>query len=136
MNPPARVFIIDSDRLSMVTLSLWLDQVQDLEIVGCALQNGNLERRIIDSQPDLVILNTAACGLTAVSTLRRLKATRVDLPVVILHDSDELEGPLVSESEIQLNSTVSLKELVGALKKLGLRSKVVASNPLLSIKAG
>lgn len=136
MNPPTRVFIIDSDRLSMVTLSLWLDQVQDFEIVGCALQNGNLERRLIDCQPDLVILNIASCGLSGVSTLRRLKATRSDLPVVILHDSDELEGPLTTESEVQLSSTVSLKELVDALKKLGLRSKVVSTNAVLMTKAG
>lgn len=120
----------------MVTLSLWLDQVQDFEIVGCALQNGNLERRLIDCQPDLVILNIASCGLSGVSTLRRLKATRSDLPVVILHDSDELEGPLTTESEVQLSSTVSLKELVDALKKLGLRSKVVSTNAVLMTKAG
>lgn len=138
MNPPTKIFIIDSDRLSLVTLSLWLDQVRDFEIVGTSLPSGNLERRIGVAEPDLVILNISTPSIDAVSVLRRLKQSRQDLPVILLYDGamKDLEGPLATESEAQLSPEVSLKELVDVIKKFGLKQKVVTGAPLYMVKAG
>ena len=138
MNPPTKIFIIDSDRLSLVTLSLWLDQVKDFEIVGTSLVTANLERRIIDGQPDLVFFNIATAGLESLATLRRLKQVRQDLPVILLYEGDksDLDGHLTLESEAQLSPEVSLKEMVDVMKKLGYKQKVVSGSHLYMVKAG
>lgn len=142
MNPPTKIFIIDSDRLSLVTLSLWLDQVKDFEIVGTSLATGNLERRIIDSQPDLVFFNIASSngigGIDSLATLRRLKQVRADLPVILLYEGDkkDLDGHLALESDAQISPEASLKELVETMKKLGYKQKVVSGSHLYMVKAG
>lgn len=139
MNPPTKIFIIDSDRLSLVTLSLWLDQVKDFEIVGTSLATGNLERRIIDSQPDLVFFNIALSGgIDSLATLRRLKQVRADLPVILLYEGDkkDLDSHLTAESDAQISPEASLKELVETMKKLGYKQKVVSGSHLYMVKAG
>ncbi|MBS2006376.1 MAG: response regulator transcription factor [Cyanobacteria bacterium SZAS TMP-1] len=130
MNPPNKVFIVDNDRLSLVTLSLWLEQVKDFEIVGTSMATASLEQNLIDGQPDMVVLSLASAGPEAVSNLRRIHQTLGNVPVVILYDGDKknLEGPLTHETEAQLNPDISLKDFVEVLRKLGLRQKVV-TNP-------
>jgi DNA-binding NarL/FixJ family response regulator len=140
MNPPNKVFIVDNDRLSLVTLSLWLEQVKDFEIVGTSLATGRLEHNLFDGQPDLVVLSLSSAGPEAIATLRRIHQTMGSgLPVIILYDGDKknLEGPLTHETEAQLSPDISLKELVDILRKIGLRQKVVAQTitPLMT-KAG
>jgi|GEM_PF-434213 len=130
MNPPNKVFIVDNDRLSLVTLSLWLEQVKDFEIVGTSLATSQLEHNLIDGQPDIVVLSLSSTGPEAVSNLRRIHQTLGNaVPVVILYDGDKknLEGPLTNETEAQLNPDISLKDLVEVLRKIGLRQKVVTS---------
>lgn len=136
MNPPTKVFIVDSDRLSLVTFSLWLDQERDFEIVGTSLSSGNIEKRIIDSEPDLVILNVAQAGIEALSTLRRLKQVKADMPVILLYDGDMKDlDCLTLESDAQLSPEVSLKDLVDVMKKFGYRQKLVVPH-LYMVKAG
>lgn len=130
MNPPTKVFIVDSDRLGMVTLSLWLEQHKDFAVVGTALPNNKLEQKIRDSEADLVVLNLSTSGIEAVSTLRRVKQSYADMPVIVLHQGDakSIEGPLSFESDAQLSPEASLKDLVEVMKKLGYRQKVVGSS--------
>jgi DNA-binding NarL/FixJ family response regulator len=141
MNPPTKVFIVDSDRLGMVTLSLWLEQHKDFAVVGTALPNVRLEQKIRESEADLVVLNLSTSGLEAVSTLRRVKQTYADMPVIVLHQGDakSIEGPLAFESDAQLSPEASLKDLVEVMKKLGYRQKVVGGSTIgqnLLTKAG
>ncbi len=137
MTPPTKIFIIDSDRLSLVTLSLWLDQVRDFEIVGTSLPTGNLERRTADAQADLVILNISSPSIDALSVLRRLKQMKQDMPVILLYDGEkhDLDGPLTLESDAQLSPEVSLKELVDVIKKFGHKQRVMTV-PMFMVKAG
>jgi len=139
MNPPNKVFIVDNDRLSLVTLSLWLEQVKDFEIVGTSHASAQLERNLVENQPDLVVLSLASAGPEAVATLRRIHQSMGPLPVVILYDGDKknLDGPLTHETQAQLNSDISLKDLVEVMRKLAIRQKVVA-NPTINLmtKAG
>jgi DNA-binding NarL/FixJ family response regulator len=130
MNPPNKVFIVDNDRLSLVTLSLWLEQVKDFEIVGTSLATAQLERNLSEGQPDLVVLSITAPGPEAVHNLRRIRQTLGNVTVIVLFDGDkkQLEGPLLSETQAQLSPEISLKDFVEVLRKLGFRQKVV-SNP-------
>ncbi len=133
MNPPTKVFIVDSDRLSLVTLSLWLEQHKDFEVVGTALPTSKLEQKLRESQTDLVVLSLSSVGVEALSTLRRVKQTQYDLPVIILHQGDarSIDGPLAYESEAQLSPEASLKDLLEVMRKIGLRQKIVSSNTAL-----
>ncbi|MBU6452124.1 MAG: hypothetical protein KGS72_10125 [Cyanobacteria bacterium REEB67] len=130
MNPPNKVFIVDNDRLSLVTLSLWLEQVKDFEIVGTSLATAQLERNLIEGQPDLVVLSITAPGPEAVHNLRRIRQTLGNVTVIVLFDGEkkQLDGPLLTETQAQLSPEISLKDFVEVLRKLGFRQKVV-SNP-------
>jgi len=134
MNPPTKVFIVDSDRLALVTLSLWLEQHKDFEVVGTALPTGKLEQKLRESQADLVVLSLSSAGIEALSTLRRVKQTNSDLPVIILHQADGkiMDGALGFESEAQLSPDASLKDLLEVMRKIGLRQKIVSSGNGLS----
>jgi len=133
MNPPNKVFIVDNDRLSLVTLSLWLEQVKDFEIVGTSLATAQLERNLIEGQPDLIVLSLASAGPEAVATLRRIRQT-LSTPVVILYEGKKknLEGPLTNETQAQLSPDISLKDFVEVLRKLGLRQKVVPTTTTIN----
>ncbi len=133
MNPPTKVFIVDSDRLALVTLSLWLEQHKDFEVVGTALPTSKLEQKLRESQTDMVVLSLSVAGIEALSTLRRVKQTQNDLPVIILHQGDakSIDGPLSYESDAQLSLEASLKDLVEVMRKIGLRQKIVSSNPAM-----
>lgn len=137
MTPPTKVFIVDSDRLTLITLSLWLEHLKDFEIVGTALAHNKLEQKIIQSQPELVVLNLNSSGLEAVSTLRRIKQVLPETPLIILYDGDmqDLEGPLTQESDAQLSPETSLKDFVEVMRKYGFKHKVVTS-PHFMTKAG
>ena len=137
MTPPTKVFIVDSDRLTLITLSLWLEHLKDFEIVGTALANNKLEQKIIQCQPELIVLNLNNSGLEALSTLRRIKHICSEIPVLILYDGhmQDLEGPLCQESEAQLSPETSLKDFVEVMRKYGFKHKVVTS-PLFMTKAG
>ena len=130
MNPPNKVFIVDNDRLSLVTLSLWLEQVKDFEIVGTSLATAQLERNLTEGQPDLVVLSITAPGPEAVHNLRRIRQTLGNVTVIVLFDGEkkQLDGPLLAETQAQLSPEISLKDFVEVLRKLGFRQKVV-SNP-------
>ena len=142
MNPPNKVFIVDNDRLSLVTLSLWLEQVKDFEIVGTSLANAQLERNLDENKPDLVVLSIAAAGPEAVHNLRRIRQTLGAVTVIVLFDGDkkQLDGPLLTETQAQLSSEVSLKDFVEVLRRLGFKQKVVTNpnlNPFIEMtKAG
>ena len=141
MNPPNKVFIVDNDRLSLVTLSLWLEQIKDFEIVGTSHATSQLEHNLLDGQPDLVVLSLSSAGPEAISTLRRIRQTLgALLTVILLYDGDKknLEGPLSNETQAQLSPDISLKDFVEVLRKLGLRQKAVAGANvnLLMTKAG
>ncbi len=133
MNPPTKVFIVDSDRLALVTLSLWLEQHKDFEVVGTALPTSKLEQKLRESQADLVVLSLSTIGIEALSTLRRVKQTHNDLPVIVLHQGDarSIDGPLGYESDAQLSLEASLKDLLEVMRKIGLRQKIVSSSPAL-----
>jgi DNA-binding NarL/FixJ family response regulator len=135
MNPPNKVFIVDNDRLSLVTLSLWLEQVKDFEIVGTSLANVQLERNLAENKPDLVVLSIAAPGPEAVHNLRRIRQTLGAVTVIVLFDGDkkQLDGPLTTETQAQLSSEVSLKDFVEVLRKLGFKQKVV-TNPNIAMQ--
>lgn len=141
MNPPTKVFIVDSDRLSLVTLSLWLEQHKDFEVVGTALPTTKLEQKLRDSQADLVVLSLSTAAIEAISVMRRVKQTHQDLPVIVLHQGDckVIDGPLGFESEAQLSPDASLKDLLEIMRKIGLRQKIVSSGNIsasLLTKAG
>lgn len=137
MNSPTKVFIVDSDRLTLITLSLWLEHLKDFEIVGTALANNKLEQKLLTNQPELIVLNLNSAGLEALSTLRRIKNLGLDAPVIILYDGnmDDLEGPLSQESDAQLSPETSLKDFVEVMRKYGFKHKVVTS-PHFMTKAG
>ncbi|MBA4079461.1 MAG: hypothetical protein C0508_30815, partial [Cyanobacteria bacterium PR.023] len=105
-----------------------------------ALPTSKLEQKIRESQADLVVLSLSTVGIEAVTTLRRVKHTYSDIPVIILHQGDAkaIEGPLTFESDAQLSPDASLKDLVETMRKLGLRQKVVTGSMTASMltKAG
>ena len=92
-----KVFLVDSNKLSLVTLSLWMEQLNDFEVVGTALPQSKIESRILDSQPDLVIVSVSSCGIEALSTIRRIRQIDREIAIVVLHDDETDVEPLKAE---------------------------------------
>jgi DNA-binding NarL/FixJ family response regulator len=130
-----KVFLVDSNKLSLVTLSLWMEQLNDFEVVGTALPQSKIESRILDSQPDLVIVSVSSCGIEALSTIRRIRQIDREIAIVVLHDDETDVEPLKAEVQACFSSQSPLKELLATMQSVETR-RLGDCHPVFMTKAG
>jgi DNA-binding NarL/FixJ family response regulator len=136
MNLPSKVFLVDSNKLSLLTLSLWMEQLSDYEVVGTALPQSKLEAKILNSCPNLVLLSTSHCGLETLSTVRRIKQTDSTLPIILIYE-DEAENleAIRPEVEATVSCQVPLKDLLKIMKQQESKLRLASRSSLMT-KAG
>ncbi len=137
MNERIKIFIVEYDCVSLITLMLWLDQFPDFEVLGATIDTGNLRERISELQPDVVLLDITMPGPQDVIQLREIKAM-IPTPAVLLLYHGVREGllrALFAESDCQLGPDRTLGDLHDAIVKTFNKRQVV--RPLaLAAKAG
>jgi hypothetical protein len=128
MNALTKVFIVEHDTDSLVSLMLWLDQFPELDVSGSTVLNGNLAQQVEDAQPDVVLLGIPTVGLENLPTVRMIKSA-LSLPqVVLMHKGESvIEGTLASETDGQIGAKTSLKELCETIKRVANKRRLAVS---------
>lgn len=126
MKQRIRIFIVEYDCVSLITLMLWLDQFSEFEVLGTTVDTGGLQKQVEELKPDVVLLDIETPGPEDIAPLREIKSASPEPGVVLLYhgDPDGLEGVLSQESEDQLGPDRNLGELRDAVEKAYNRIKV------------
>lgn len=128
MNSLTKVFILEHDCDSLVSLMLWLDQFPELDVSGSTMRNGEIARQLQDAQPDVVLLNIPTVGAENLPVVRMIKACASAPCVVLMHKGDAvIEGVLALESDGQVGAKTSLKEVCEAIKKAANKQRLAVS---------
>jgi DNA-binding NarL/FixJ family response regulator len=119
MSNRVKIFIVEYDCVSLITLMLWLDQFPDFEVLGTTVDTGRLAEQISELQPDVVLLDIATPGPEDIAPLLQIKSVEPDPAVLLLYHGDPkgLRGILEDESEGQLGPDRTLGDLHGAILK-------------------
>jgi len=139
MNDNTRVFIVEQDEPALIMLHLFLDQFDDIEIVGSACARTELEEQIKRSKADVVIYNLPSASETLPSLISQLKSRSSCPALVCIREGNflPLEGTFKQSPEVLLPSYTTMQNLVETLRRSAAkyRGTEVASQLPLS-KAG
>lgn len=133
MSKPTRIFIVEQDEPSLVMLNLWLDNLDDIEVVGTALAGEDVLGRIARSRPDVVVFKWQT------STVRQIKTTRDAPALVCIRDGNflALEGTINGTPEILIPSTHTCDDLIESIKRAAAKRLAMHTKPEMPLsKAG
>ena len=128
-----KIFIVEYDCSSLITLMLWLDQFPEFDVLGTTIQSGDLREKIVELEPDVVLLDIETPGPEDVAPLRLVQSVTPPPAVLLLYHGDPagLEGVLKQESDGQLGPERTLGDLHDAVIKAFSRRQVVFSASLV-----
>ena len=84
-----RIIVADDQSRVRFALRTLLERQPDMEVVGEAVDAEDLERKMLESQPDLVLLDWNLVGDSAGALLARLREIRPNVPVIALSGRPE-----------------------------------------------
>jgi len=90
-NWPIRTVVADDSPLVLKILSSFLEQQRDFQLVGTATDGHHAVRRVVELEPDLVLMDSRLPGLNGLDAARQIKA-RVRAPAVIIVTEDDTPG--------------------------------------------
>ena len=101
MNQRIKIFIVEYDCVSLITLMLWLDQFPEFDVLGTTVDTGSLRQKLMDLQPDVVLINIQTPGPEDIMPLRAVRSVNPSPAVLLLYhgDDDGLDGVLRLESD-------------------------------------
>lgn len=129
-----RVFVIDDSAFSRRTIIKLLEEIQEVEVIGYAVNGEEGLRKVMDIRPDLITMDLEMPGMDGF-TLLRIIMTACPTPVIIVssHSEDErvfkalelgavdfVAKPQRALSEQLLEIRGELQQKVGALLNLNL----------------
>jgi len=79
-----RIFLADDHAPYRKRLGSFLDDEPDLEVVGQAPDGETALRRVLESEPDIVLMDVVMPGLGGVEATRQIKAALPNLRVIAL----------------------------------------------------
>jgi DNA-binding NarL/FixJ family response regulator len=80
---PIRTVVVNDSPIILKTLSCFLEQQQDFQLVGSATDGNHAVRRAMELQPDLVLMGLRLTGMNGLEATRQIKA-RSQAPAVIM----------------------------------------------------
>jgi DNA-binding NarL/FixJ family response regulator len=111
----------------MQVLQMELELESDIQVIGVAETAGNAIDKIIEHNPDVVLVDTDIYGNGGIAAARELKKAAPDIPVIILSLNDDRtirhEAREVGAAAFVLKQT-NLSVLLGAIRQV-----VVPSHP-------
>lgn len=138
MSDTTRIFIVEQDEPSLIMLNLWLDNFEDIEIVGTSLGGEDVLDRVLECRPDVVVFKWQT-STVAKDTLRQLKTMKQSPALVSIRDGNflALEGMINSTPEILIPSTYSCNDMLESIRRAAVKRRQVRSANEISLpKAG
>ena len=139
MNPRTKIFVVENDCASLISLMLWVDQNNEFEVLGTKRDTGSLQQDLAKHTADVLLVDIASPALRDIIALRELKNEEGAPSIITMNRSDRayMDSILASEFDAHVNPGTSLKELNEIIKKVANRRRltVTATNMPLS-KAG
>lgn len=139
MDEITRVFIAEQDEPALIFLHLFLDQYDDIEIVGSAVAKTELEDQIRRANPDVVVYNLPTSSASLPALISQLKSRQSCPALVCIREGNflPLEGTFKQTPEALLPSYSSMDKLLETIRRSGAkyRNTTAVETPLLS-KAG
>ncbi len=128
MSDITRVFIVEQDEPALIMLNLYLDQFDDIEIVGSATARPELEQQIGRAKPDVVIYNLPSLSETLPSLISNLKSRSTCPALVCIREGNflPLEGTFRQTPEALLPSFTTVTNLVETIRRSAAKYKVSA----------
>ncbi len=119
MNSPARVFIAEMDEPKLLMLSLYLEQFDDIEIVGTAFNKSDLDERIRKQKPDVIIYSDCSATERWSSLICRLKNREHCPALVCIREGNflPLEGVFNRTPEALLPSFTTVDSLIETIRR-------------------
>lgn len=93
--PKIRVLIVDDLRLVCEGLQAIFDEVQDIDIVGFALNGQDAIKQVSKIKPDVVILDLLMPGMGGIEATKKISKQYPDVKILILSATDD--DSIVSE---------------------------------------
>lgn len=124
-----RVLIVDDHTLFRRGLSSLLARDGRIVVVGDAADVGQAQRRALELQPDLILLDNHLPGVTGVEAIRSLLEVAPQARVVMLtvsEDAQDMAGALRSGASGYLLKTMDGDELVDAMVRAARGETVLA----------
>ncbi len=127
MNDQVKVFIIDDSEPTLFMLNLWLDHMDDIEVVGTALVTDEFKERVLESQADVIICNWHMTG-RGYAQLQELKIENRSPALISIRDGNylPLEGVLNQTPETLIPTTATGESLLAAIKRSAEKRSLVA----------
>jgi len=85
---PIRTVVVDNSPFVLKTLSSFLKQQRDFQLVGTATDGCHAVRRVVELEPDLVLMALQLPGMNGLEATRQIKA-RSQAPAVIMVTADD-----------------------------------------------
>ena len=85
---PIRTVVVDDSPFVLKTLSSFLERQHDFQLVGTATDGRHALRRVVELQPDLVLMDFRLPGMNGLEATRQIKA-RSQAPTVIMVTADD-----------------------------------------------
>lgn len=119
MNDTTKVFIAEQDEPEFLMLLLYLDQFDDIEIVGSAIARTELEDQIRCAKPDVVIYNLPSASDTLPALISQLKSRQSCPALVCIREGNflPLEGTFKQTPEALLPSFTPLDKLLDTIRR-------------------
>jgi DNA-binding NarL/FixJ family response regulator len=85
---PIRTVVADDSPMVLKTLSSFLALQRGFQLVGSATDGRHAMRRVVELQPDLVLMDMRLPGMNGLEAIRQIKA-RSQAPAVIMVSADD-----------------------------------------------
>lgn len=128
MSDITKVFIVEQDEPALIMLHLYLEQFDDIELVGSATARPELEQQIGRAKPDVVIYNLPSASETLPSLISNLKSRSTCPALVCIREGNflPLEGTFRQTPEALLPSFTTVNNLVETIRRSAAKYKSVA----------
>jgi DNA-binding NarL/FixJ family response regulator len=118
---PIRTVVVDDSPIILKTLSLFLEHKAGFQLVGTATDGQHALNRVIELQPDLVLMDLRLPGMSGLEATRHIKAG-AQAPAVILVTAEDNPACRAAAHAAGIDGFVGkqhlFKQLTQAIRKL------------------
>lgn len=112
-----RTVLVDDSPFILKTLSSLLETQEGFQVIGTATDGHHALRRVVELQPDLVLMGLQLPGISGLELTRQMKA-RSPAPVVILVTSDVTTERRTAARAAGTASVIGKRNLASQLRRV------------------